>query len=200
MILLLDLETSAVERLAKQYGPIVGQLQTPRHQYVPPAKLAYAADNAAYSGFDAAAFARMVSRIRRLGHCKWVAAPDVVGNARLTLDAFRHWYPQMEGLPIALVAQDGLEDCEIPWGLIDAVFVGGSTAWKMSHAADEVVDAAKIIGKWVHVGRVNSIKRMHHFISRGIDSIDGSGNSTNRRQRAYMLRALKAASQSPLFG
>ncbi|MET7951049.1 hypothetical protein [Micromonospora sp. NPDC005324] len=33
--------------------------------------------------------------------------------------------------PAALVAQDGLKAPAVPWHAIDALFIGGSTAWKL---------------------------------------------------------------------
>ncbi len=43
--------------------------------------------------------------------CLFVAAPDVVADAEATLDLFGGWRREIasQGLPVALVAQDGLE-------------------------------------------------------------------------------------------
>ncbi len=101
--------------------------------------------------------------------------PDVVGDARRTMEVFWHFYDNLRGWPKALVAQDGIEDIEIPWRSIEAVFIGGTTEWKMSPRAVAVIRAAQWLGKWVHVGRVNTPGRFEYFEQLGADSLDGSG-------------------------
>lgn len=64
------------------------------------------------------------------------------------------------GYRAAFVAQDGLEDLDVPWRDFDVLFIGGSTAWKLSDAAASVVAEAKRQGKGTHMGRVNSLKRL----------------------------------------
>lgn len=107
--------------------------------------------------------------------CLFVVAPDVVGNAIATMDAFRYWGPRIKavGWPVAFVAQDGQELFKFP-PEFDALFIGGSTEWKLSQEADECIIRAQRLGKWVHVGRVNSQKRMRHFQVMGVDSVDGT--------------------------
>jgi hypothetical protein len=91
---------------------------------------------------------------------------------------FDHWLPEFldRELPVALVGQDGMEECDIDYwfGMCDAFFVGGSTAWKLSLAAADLIAEAKARGKWVHMGRVNSRKRAKVACDLGCDSIDGS--------------------------
>ena len=76
---------------------------------------------------------------------------------------------------MALVIQDGMEDLEIPWEELDAIFLGGMDPWKDSKAAADIVRTATIFKKWKHVGRVNTPKRFDHFEELGADSCDGSG-------------------------
>src|SRR6185437_5357347 len=136
----------------------------------------FAIDNGAFSRFDADSFRSLLEReFPRRKQCIFVAVPDVVASARRTLEVFDHWWPTLTSWPLALVAQDGLEDLDIPWLNIAAIFIGGSTAWKMSAEAAAVIKAAKCIGKWVHVGRVNTPGRFEYFENLGADSIDGSG-------------------------
>ena len=75
---------------------------------------------------------------------------------------------------MALVVQDGMEDLEIPWDDLDAIFVGGCDPWKDSKAAADIVKTATIFNKWKHIGRVNTPKRFDHFAKLGADSCDGS--------------------------
>jgi hypothetical protein len=118
-----------------------------------------------------------------------VAAPDVVGSARRTLECFEYWRDRLCAWPLALVAQDGLESLDIPWRQITAVFIGGSTAWKMGPHAAQIVKAAKVCGKWVHAGRVNTPGRLEYFEELGADSIDGTGLSRYSWMRARIYAA-----------
>ena len=106
------------------------------------------------------------------------AHPKIVyGDAELTEQRFEEWLPELakRGLPAALVAQDGLEEREVPWAMITALFIGGSTEWKLGPAAAELAREAKAQGKWVHWGRVNSRKRIAYIVGTGAcDSFDGS--------------------------
>jgi hypothetical protein len=147
--------------------------------------LPWAADNAAFSGFDPGAFCGLLARIGRSPGCRFVACPDVVGDAVATLALFRVWAPVLRavGLPVALVGQDGMERFGIPWDEIDALFVGGSTDWKLGPAAAALVREAKSRGLWVHMGRVNTRFRLRYAHNLGCDSIDGSGFSRWPDQR-----------------
>lgn len=108
--------------------------------------------------------------------CKFVAVPDVVANAVATLWMFRQWAWRIKarGWPVAFVAQDGQESLPVPWNHFDALFIGGSTDWKLSPHADRLILEARALGKWVHVGRVNSQKRIRHFQLISVDSVDGT--------------------------
>jgi hypothetical protein len=138
----------------------------------------FAIDNGAFAGFDANAFKSLLEReweSRLL--CRFVAVPDVVASARRTLEVFEYWRYKLTGWPLALVAQDGQEELSIPWEAIEAVFIGGSTGWKLGKHAADVCRAAKAMGKWVHAGRVNTPARFEYFEKLGADSIDGTGLS-----------------------
>jgi hypothetical protein len=140
--------------------------------------LPVAADNAAFSAWDETAFVRMLAKLRGKPVI-WVTAPDVVADAAATLALFEKWEPIIRsyGLPVALVAQDGLEDLQVPWGRFDALFLGGSTAWKLGPDAERLAREAKRRGKLLHGGRVNSRRRLRHMATIGCDSCDGSGFS-----------------------
>ena len=108
--------------------------------------------------------------------CLFATAPDVVGDAKTTIEKSLPMFPllQAEGYRAALVAQDGLEDLDIPWESFDCLFVGGSTAWKLSETAYQLAYEADARGKWVHQGRVNSWKRLKAAAISGYDSADGT--------------------------
>ena len=178
MIALLDTSQDLV-KCAEEIGVRVEQLLTPLTRYKPQMpECHFAIDNGAYSRFERDNFLSLLERERpRRDLCRFVCAPDVVGSARRTLEAFDHWEPKLAGWPLALVAQDGQEALPIPWERISALFIGGSTDWKLGPAAAQCVKAAGVIGKWCHVGRVNTPGRWEYFEQLGADSTDGTGLS-----------------------
>lgn len=149
-------------------------------------------------GFDAVKFRRMCQRVAGLPGLEWVTVPDFVerredgnvyGDAKRTRAMFDVWAPEMErlGLPLAYVLQDGVRAEEVPWERITAVFVGGSDEYKLGLPAAwlegtpgvaTITAEAKRRGKAVHVGRVNSIKRIRYSLDElGADSVDGTATS-----------------------
>lgn len=150
----------------------------------------WAADNGAFSGFDERAFLRMLDNLKGVDGCMWVACPDVVGDAQATLDLFYPWAGRLraDGWPVALVAQDGLENQLVPWDRFDCLFIGGSTDWKVGQSARHLVGLAKRHGKLVHVGRVNTPGRIRYCASIGVDSIDGT--QWSRFSRIYLAGGL----------
>src|SRR5215472_7315971 len=77
--------------------------------------------------------------------CRFAVAPDTPFDAAATL---RMAGPALRlirrlGFPAALAAQDGLEHMTIPWAEFDVLFIGGTTAWKLSPAARELVRQAR---------------------------------------------------------
>lgn len=175
MIALVAGVTEAMLRYA--HTGLFGQLFLPAARNREDFGLPWACDNGAYSGFDETAFLKMLDRFDGRPGCWWVAAPDVVGNACATLILFYHWEPliRARGYPVALVAQDGLEVATTPWQRMDALFVGGSTEWKLGPTARRLMREAKARGLRVHVGRVNTAPRVRYLQELGVvDSIDGS--------------------------
>src|SRR5690242_20378844 len=133
-------------------------------------------DNGGFSGLDVRAYEALLAREAHQRHMfRYVTSPDIVASARRTLELFDFWYPRLCQWPIALVAQDGQEDLPIPWNLIAAIFVGGSTQFKLSQSAVDIIRTAQAMGKWVHVGRVNDPKRWERFEKLKVDSVDGTG-------------------------
>lgn len=176
MIALLD-NGQDLDQCEAEIGITVGQLLTPLTRYrLRNPDRNWAIDNGAFSGLDVKAFRSLLAReAHHKDACKFVAAPDIVGSARRTIELFEQWKNDLQGWPIALVCQDGQENMPIPWGEISAVFIGGSTSWKMSDHAIHIIKAANALGKWVHVGRLNTGERLKHFENIGINSFDGSG-------------------------
>lgn len=120
---------------------------------------------------------------------------EAVGFADETLERSAPVLPLIRavGLRAALVAQDGLQDLVVPWGTFDVLFLGGSTEWKLSDAAHALTDLAHEHGKWVHMGRVNTMKRIFLAASWGIDSVDGTTVSWGAKYIPKIARWMAAA-------
>lgn len=176
MIVLLDTPQDLTV-CASELGCEVEQLFTPLTRRLPqhPEKM-FAIDNGAFSRFEVKGFLSLLEKHEpRRDLCRFVAAPDVVGCARRTMECFRYWQPRLAKWPIAFVCQDGQESLDIPWENFAAVFIGGTTEWKMSKHAATIVKASKVIGKWCHIGRINTPGRFEYFEDLGADSCDGTG-------------------------
>ena len=144
----------------------------------PPVGQSWAADNGRYASpkdYTDAAFLAWLGRMP-VASCLFATAPDVVGDALATLELSAPMFAPIRqlGYRVALVAQDGLEALPVPWDYFDALFIGGTTAWKLSEAVYQLCQEAKRRGKWVHMGRVNSLRRMRLAESFGCDSADGT--------------------------
>lgn len=182
MRLLVSGNTRQVCELAACFPKHLGFLMAPNNGNrgsILESGLPWAADNGAFSGFDAERFRRFLAAIALQPGCLFVVCPDVVGDARATLEMFGEWALEVRtaGHPIAFVGQDGAEGIDIPWADFDSWFIGGSTRWKLSQASVDLVAEAKMRGKWVHCGRVNSMKRLRWAMRIGCDSCDGSSYS-----------------------
>lgn len=139
----------------------------------------WAMDNGAFSGLDKVAFINMLERYQGYHGCLFVTAPDVVADAAETLARWSFWSRLIRGVgfPPAFVVQDGQTVESAPWATLAALFVGGSTEWKLSMSARELVSYAKARGIHTHMGRVNTRQRLREAYRWGIDSIDGSSRS-----------------------
>lgn len=118
--------------------------------------------------------------------CKFMVVPDVPFDAQGTINVFSQYLPFVvgRGYPAAFCTQDGMTPDDIPWGEIAAVFIGGSERHKLGQEGASIGAIAHSLGKWVHVGRVNSMSRMKQIW--WADSCDGTHlahNSALSRQR-----------------
>ena len=158
---------------------LLGYIDTPAQGNARPDGVTWCADNGCfgkgYPGSDV--WREWLERNAPAAHsCAFATAPDVVGDAAATLALSLPWLPKIRalGYPAALVAQDGLEALPVPWDAFDALFVGGSTEWKLGRHARHLVREARARGKWVHMGRVNSARRYRYADHIGCDSADGT--------------------------
>lgn len=180
-MLYLSTPSSLNVRLAMRAG-IIGCVLTPKPGSTMPDEAIYACDNGKFGkGWPGHLewFFWLVRTVERYGvqRCLFATAPDVPFNARQTLAESLPWLPAIRtlGIPAAFVAQDGSEAPElIPWGKFDVLFLGGSTEWKLGEGAAGLAREAKARGVSVHMGRVNSRKRLNIASALGCASADGT--------------------------
>lgn len=161
----------------------------------------WACDNGAFVGFDAPKFRRMVAAVKGLPGCRFVVCPDAVADAAGTLRLFAEWEPELHdaGVPVAFVGQDGQESLPVPWGRFEALFLGGSTAWKLGPHAAALAAEARRRGKWLHMGRCSTRRRLRHAHELGCDSVDGTAYAKQPRILRCALRWVREIEESPLL-
>jgi len=177
-----------VEAATKAPIGLMAQPESAVHWYVHQFKW-WAADNGCFAKgdeFDLDKFYTWLgNRYCDRATCLFAVAPDVLCDARATVVRSLPVMPVIRdmGFNAAFVAQDGLTLGQTPWDAFDCLFIGGSTAWKFSEVVVGLVAYARQLGKWTHMGRVNSKQRMRYAASIGIDSVDGTyikfGPTTN---------------------
>lgn len=126
--------------------------------------------------FDTKAFEKLVDR--HGGTADFVVAPDIVAGGRTSLDFSLSWLPKLQHVRLVLLPlQDGMTPTEIgsvltAWPNI-GLFLGGSTEFKLGtmHMWGGVAHA---FGRWYHVGRVNTARRIRECESAEADSFDGT--------------------------
>ena len=133
----------------------------------------YAIDNGAFAGLDEKKFMKIVNNYKNNKKEIFIAVPDIVGNHKETLKMFNNWRDILSDYNLGFVAQDGMTKNDIPKEA-QAVFIGGSTEFKLGKIAFEIIQIAKEKGLWVHMGRVNSLKRIKYAYESNVDSIDGT--------------------------
>jgi hypothetical protein len=158
---------------------LLGQIVTPAAGNRVLLGVDWCADNAVFADHypgDEAYLAWLDSRRWAAHRCAFAVAPDVVGDAAATLRRSAPMLPRLReaGYPAALAAQNGLEHLSVPWNEFDVLFLGGDTDWKLGQQARRLSADAKAHGKWVHMGRVNSRRRLQIAAHVGCDSADGT--------------------------
>lgn len=177
---------------------LLGLINTPQSRYLNHG-VTWVADNGCFSdAFDEDKWWAWL-QCQDPTRCLFAVAPDVVGDAAATIERSAPWLHRIRdiGFPVAFVLQDGQESLPVPWDDIDAVFIGGSTEWKLGRHARALAAEAKARVLWVHMGRVNSERRYQYARHIGCDSADGTflafGPDVN------LPRLLSWGSQGDLF-
>jgi hypothetical protein len=188
---------------------LIGCMTTPAQGNRVPDGSAYACDNGKFGkgwpGADAW-FAWLTRTVARYGadRCLWAVAPDAPFDAAGTLAESLPWLARIRELaiPAAFAAQDGCDLLGLPWDAFDVLFIAGSTEWKIGPVAQRLAAEAHERGKGVHMGRVNSRRRLQIADVYGCDSADGTflafGPDTNLPQLLDWLGELERTPS--LFG
>lgn len=172
---MLDCSPAKIAEYREELAHDFWQLRTPLTKYARAEGVPYGLDNGCFKKFNREAWLRLLKEAAD-DPPVFACLPDIVGDAQRTLELFEHFKALTERVPRALVLQDGIERTRIPWDDIAAVFIGGSDRFKYSQEAFAAAKTAKMMSKWVHVGRVNTAARVRNWLGLA-DSIDGSGIS-----------------------
>jgi hypothetical protein len=176
-----------------------------RHEGMP-----YALDNGAWSAFtqgrpfDARAFWRALEQLGE--RADWVVIPDIVAGGLHSLEFSLQWLHRLRGLPARqlIAVQDGMtpDDVREFLGPMVGIFVGGTTEFK-EQTMHQWGTLARRRCCYLHVGRVNSVRRIRLCAAAGADSIDGTSatrfsKTVPRLDRARRQEDLFAATGLPL--
>lgn len=161
---------------------LCGALYTPRGgghhmQQAHDLGMRWALDNGCFKYYVPDEIIGMMQKFRDVPGCLFMVVPDVVGSHDETIIMFRAWLGTVQSFsyPIAFVLQNGATVDNVPYDSCDALFIGGDNEFKYSDECREIVQEGKRRGKWIHCGRVNSIRRIRYMKSIGCDSFDGTG-------------------------
>lgn len=158
---------------------LIGMIATPAQGNVLMPGVTWAADNGVFGGKypgDDEYLGWLDARRTHRSQCLFAVAPDIVGDAAGTLQRSAPMLGRIRrlGFPAALAAQNGLEDLTVPWTSFDVLFLGGDTAWKLGPEARALTAEARARRKRVHMGRVNSHRRLRYAAAIGCHSVDGT--------------------------
>lgn len=162
----------------------------------------YALDNGAWTAYtqhepwDEQAFVELVEQYGV--DADFVVAPDVVCGGLDSLARSLSWLPWLQERShlVLLAVQNGMEPKDLcPYvGPNVGLFVGGDATWKES-SLPLWGQLARDRNCYLHVGRVNTRRRIRLCALAGADSIDGSSVS----RYAVTLKTLEAELQQPIL-
>lgn len=157
--------------------PNLGYMMTPDMGNAIPNNVQLAIDNGCFTNPAGYSDERYRQHLLKFppGRTLFATAPDVLKDHYATVERATPILRMIRklNLPAAFVAQDGWNEGSTPWHDLDAIFIGGSTEFKYA-SSRHIVQTAKRHKKWVHMGRVNSFKRLYFATVLGCDSVDGT--------------------------
>lgn len=162
------------ERRSQANELIAGQLLTPLTRYRR-CEDVFGIDNGGFTGAKIEGFTKLIkNNFEFRKQCLFAAVPDKVENHKETLAMWGDYHHIADGYKKAFVIQDGFDE----WpSNADAIFLGGSTNFKDSYEAQQIVECALNNNMHVHIGRVNTFQRFYNFHCIGAHTCDGSGVS-----------------------
>lgn len=165
-------------------------------------RMIWAADNGCYARpktYSDDGYLAWLDRCPR--NALFAAAPDVLGDWPATIERAAPMLRAIRalGFPAAIVLQDGTTPETVPWSECDAIFIGGSTAWKLGPDIPPLVREARWRAKWPHMGRVNSWKRLRIAHAIGCQSADGNLAAYGRDRWLPMIAAWPDRIREQLF-
>lgn len=192
-----------------QVAGLLGCITTPKQgNVIFPAEVDTIADNGCFSGaWTERKWLKWLDQLPRT--VRFAVCPDVFDPAGApchgrTMAQWAMFAPAIRsrGFTPAFVCQVGATYADLPDA--EVLFLGGTTEWKLGDEAWRITAAAKADGRWVHMGRVNSQKRLVTAMQMGCDSVDGTfltfGPDVNLpKLLTYMRQARSIASQPQLF-
>ncbi|MGP5108950.1 MULTISPECIES: hypothetical protein [Pseudomonas] len=167
----------------------------------------YALDNGAWTAFqqgeafDEVAFGRAVDLLGE--KADWIVLPDIVAGGMASLEFSLRWLERLKGIPtkLLLAVQNGMQPDDVRELLSPAIgiFVGGDTEWKLGTLNTWGL-LARRRNCHLHVGRVNSARRITLCAAAGVNSIDGTSATRFAKTLPPLDAALRHADgQQDLF-
>ena len=135
----------------------------------------WATDNNRFPGtWTEKLWRKMLEFYDDLSACLFSLVPDCPMDAKGTIEWFWRYERVVRdlGYPVGLASQNGMTPKQVPWEAIDCLFVGGDDTHKRGPEGRNLIVEAKMRGKHVHVGRVNSGKVIRNLFWMA-DSWDG---------------------------
>lgn len=134
---------------------------------------------------------------------RFAVVADVVFDHVRTVDRWREWSPIVRDLGHrpAFAVQNGIVDVarDVPDDA-EAIFVGGDNRLKYGPEAIAASHVARDRGLWLHLGRVNSLRRLRWAFALRCDSVDGTFlTRAPDKNLPRLLRYLEWGREHPLF-
>lgn len=184
-------DAMTADLLGQMVTPISGnRLTAPR----------WALDNGCFSdSWNPDRWVATLDRYRSTPGCLFAVVPDAVGDADETNRLWARWHGQVRnrGYRAAYVGQNGCRSIPASAGVF---FIGGDTEWKLGPDARRLAAQAKDRGMWVHMGRVNTLRRLRYAARIGCDSVDGTYLAFGPDRNLPALLRWLHPTQPSLFG